>query len=373
MSYRRASSASDAGSASVERTPTLLLRGLDSLYVSFYLDTGSGLIDWDDLGFRKERVGRERGRSIAEITLGTETFALKPFGKHPYRFILSNRAFEVRLGENMSPSCHVQFASEGLWTEGASGMMARFYDWAASMRLDQIKPEVVSRADYAFDYHLPVADFDTESFVSRAKKDGHWRENGAYQSFQIGVGDVVVRVYDKVAEISQASEKTWFYQLWDRTDEVWRVEFQVRDARLKQAGIRTFADLQGYQADLLRELATGHTTLRRPTADPNRSRWPLHPLWQALQAQIATMPQTGLAAAIDEAAALDWRLHRNLKSLLGYLKNIAALDAAKKGQDEAASFEAFMAALPQMLTRHNDEHVWKTDTALKIQKVRLGQ
>lgn len=92
--------------------PRLLLQGLDSLYVSFYLDTVSCDLDWDDLAFQKERLGRDRGDSFKEIELGSELFALKPYGKHPYKFVLSNRAFEVRLSERLSPSCHVQFFSE---------------------------------------------------------------------------------------------------------------------------------------------------------------------------------------------------------------------------------------------------------------------
>jgi len=63
--------------------------------------------------------------------------------------------------------------------------------------------------------------------------------------------------------------------------------------RLMAAAISTLDDLEPLQGDLLRELATRHTRLCVPTSDSNRTRWPLHPLWQALQAHVETLPQTG--------------------------------------------------------------------------------
>src|SRR6185312_15488447 len=92
--------------------PRLLLRGLDSLYVSYYLDLAKGRVDFDDLEYRKQRLHEVRHGDFAELALRTERLALMPFGKKPYRYILSNAAFEVRLGEKIHPSCHVQFKSQ---------------------------------------------------------------------------------------------------------------------------------------------------------------------------------------------------------------------------------------------------------------------
>ena len=201
----------------------LLLRGIDSLYVSFYLDTATSSIDWEDLAYRKERV-RTEGREFSELPLGSESFALLPYGKKPYRYVLTNRAFEVRLGERMQPACHVQFFSEALWADGPDALETRLRDWCASLGLKHIQREVVSRADWAFDYHLPVIDFDARSFVSRATKDATHREHGKPQTFRMGQGEVVIRVYDKSTEIEQQSGKAWFFDLWGRKDQVWHMD-----------------------------------------------------------------------------------------------------------------------------------------------------
>jgi hypothetical protein len=353
--------------------PKLLLRGLDSLYVSFFFDMGTGLLDWDDLAFRKERMKQTRNREYEEICLGGERLALMPHGKNPYAYILSNKSFEIRLSEHLRPGCHVQFFSEGLWTEGAEALLARIEDWRQKLGLRVSSPNRVSRADWAFDYHLGLVDFGLGDFVSRAVKNANWREHQTDQSFIFGTGEVVVRVYDKVTEIAQQSGKAWFHQLWGQSEDVWRIEFQVRGERLKQAGIRSTDDMMDLQADLLRELAHNHTTLRRKGSDSNRSRWPTHPLWVALQTDIAAMPQTGLVRQIDPQMPLDWRLYQQLKSMYGALKGAAAVDALRGGLSEVPTFDQFLARLPALLGPHHDETGWTHDIAHRINAHGLGQ
>src|SRR5260221_14782031 len=97
-----------------DERPTLLLAGLDSLYLSYYLDITRSALDLDELAFQRERLKEARHEKLAEIALGSERFALMPYGKHPYRYVLSHEAFEVRLSEHNTPSCHVQLSSKFL-------------------------------------------------------------------------------------------------------------------------------------------------------------------------------------------------------------------------------------------------------------------
>jgi len=363
----------DGGPADVAR-PQLLLSGLDSLYLSYYLDLKKSTLDFDELAYKKERLKEARGQELAEIELGTERFALMPYGKHPYTYVLSNEAFEIRLGENMSPSCHVQFASRFLWQCGLDDLIARFDSWCASLKLSKKLPEVAARADWAFDYHLPAIDFGADDFVSRFRKDSIHRENGAVQTFTLGRGDFVLRVYDKVAEIEEQSQKYWFFNLWGRRDAVWRVELQVRRARLQQAAIDCLNDLRSLQNDLLRELATNHTTLRRPSSgDGNRARWPLHPLWSALLEDIRCLPQTGLVREIDAPSALSMRIYHQGRALYGTLKGFAALLSGRDERDGPVSFEELVAALPLALRSHHNGVVWHADVNKRLKALRLGQ
>ncbi len=352
--------------------PKLLLRGLDSLYVSLYLDTASSGFDWDALHFAKERL-RTRREEVGELELGSERLALLPYGKKPYAYILANRDFEIRLATRMQPSCHVQFSSEGLWRHGLDALWERVRRWHAAMGFVPIRPEIVARADWAFDYQLAAPDFALNWFVSRSAKDAQHRENGQMQTFTFGRGDTVIRVYDKAAEIEQQSGKAWFHQLWGVSEGVWRIEFQVRGERLREAGIRTLDDLRTCQGDLLRELSHGHTTLRQPLAtDTNRSRWPLHPLWSQLQSDIATLPQTGLVRAIDDPAVLRWRLRRQIESVYGHFKGIGATLSLLDQREDPMDLEALLAELPQLLA-DEPTPLWRADVARRMADYRLGR
>lgn len=354
--------------------PQLLLRGIDSLYVSFYLDTTGTSFSWEELEYQKERLIHSRGKEFSEIILGSETFALKPRGQFPFKFVLENRVFQVRLGEHIRPSCHVQFFSEGLWKEGPENLVDRFWAWCQSVNLVPNGPEKISRVDWSFDYHVPTVDFSPDDFVSRAVKKAVWHEHDAVQSIQFGTGAVVVRVYDKVAEIAQQSAKAWFFDMWGCQKDVWRIEFQVRGDRLKQGGIETLEELKAYQNDLLRELATKHTTLRIRGLDSNRSRWPFHPLWQSLIGDILSMPQTGLVRSVDPLMPLDWRLHHQCKSLYGSIKGIAALKTLMAGNDnEPMSFETLIGKLPEILAKHHKDWDWDGEISRRVNGYRLGQ
>ena len=349
-----------------------LLSGLDSLYVSYFLDVAGSALDFDELASRKELV-RVAASLFGKTTLGSESFALMPYGKRPYSFVLSNRAFEVRLAPRLQPACHVQFYSEALWHEGLDGLESRFRAWCDSLGLKAYRREVVARADWAFDYHLPEADVSAENMVTRATKDATYREHGQAQTISLGKGDVVVRLYDKCAEIAQKSGKAWFFTLWGREDGVWRVEFQVRGARLKEAGIVTLTDLRELQNDLLRELAGTHTTLRRATADTNRSRWPLHPLWVRLLRDIAALPQAGLVRALDEQGSLVWRRQKQLKALYGSLKGLAAVQSLIAGREEAVELESLLRSLRGLLRFEHAAALWKGDVERRMTAYRYGK
>lgn len=218
-----------------------------------------------------------------------------------------------------------------------------------------------------------MVDFSTEWLVSRAAKDATYRENRKSQSIRCGKGDVVVRLYDKSTEIAQESGKAWFFQLWNREDEVWRIEFQVRTGRLKEAGIRSLQELRDLQNDLLRELAWNHTTLRRPVSDSNQSRWPLHGLWVRLQRDIDELPQTGLVRAIDEQGSLDWRRQKQLRALYGSLKGLAAVHGLMMGKDYAVDLNALLKALPALLRHEHTETMWRGDVERRMTAYRYGK
>jgi hypothetical protein len=355
------------------RTPKLLLSGLDSLYVSCTLDVGGSDLDFDELAYLKERVQASCADDFEEVEFGSETFALKPFGKYPYRYILANDLFEVRLAEQLQPSCYVRLYSQGLWLFGLDALWGRFADWCSSLNLIATKPEIVSRAVWAFDYHLPFVDFEPDHFVSRADKCPAWPEHSNTRTIAFGKGDTVIRFYNKAAEIAQQSGKAYLFELWDQSEDVWRIEFQARRGRLKHSGIKTIETLKDHQNKLLSHLARVHTTLRRPIEDTNKSRWPLHPLWKQLQRHIDQLPQTGLISEIDPKQPLNWRVLQQSKSIYGMLKGLAVLLTAQGRLPEDPTLSEVIAQLEPLLKRHHNANLWEADIEKRLKAYQIGQ
>lgn len=343
--------------------------GIDSLYLSAFVD-GLG-IDWERLRFEKERLACAPGEDHAAIEFGGERFALRRFGRKPYSFVLKNRAFELQLGERVQPRCYAQFGSELLWQERLEGAVKRFREILARVGTYETRPEVVSRVDAAFDFVVPNPDFDSGHFVSRAEKDARWRENGAPQSFQFGKGEIVARVYDKVAEIQQQSGKHWLFDIWGTNESVWRCEFQIRGPRLKEAGIATVEQLRAYLPALVRSLAQDHTSLRIPSRDSNRSRWPVHPMWKGLIAAAARLVEPPERVQPRLHDGIEYPLDRQLASLEGDLKGVAAL-LSRNCPERPLTLAQLLKWLPRQMQRRHCPELWRADVLAKIRKRELG-
>ena len=351
-----------------------LLFGHDTIECAYYLHAGhSQGIDYARLSVMKEAMRQAKRREVVAVTLGDTEFLLQPYGTNSgYPFVIENRDYSVQFGEYNNPSFFVTFRSEALWQHGAVALHQRFISWADGLGYRPFKPEGLSRVDFSFDYWLPVIDFDEDNFVSLAQKDNQYRKQRRIQTFQFGVDDVLLRVYNKVDEIEEKSAKTWLYDMWGMKEDVWRVEWQTRKALLKRFGIRTFDDLLTGQGDVLRYLVHEHTTLRIKAEDSNRSRWLLHPLWLDLQKQVEGLDYQGVYREIDQVALLNERLMRMAISLYGNLKRIAAVHGVQQGAETVSIWDA-MEHFEELIYKVHNPLTWPTDVQKRITSIRLGQ
>lgn len=350
-----------------------LAAGLDTLEASYAFDMSTGDIDFEQLAYLKERLKSDPDRETEPIELGGLALRLHAFGGHPYSLRLSNEDMVVRLAERMQPSCHVKFSSKALWHKGLGALSQQINGFAAKLRLKPRKHEVISRADWAFDYQMPGRDFGVGNFVSRADKDSAWRNRGRAETFSFGVSDIVIRIYDKSAEIAQVSGKTWFHEIWGCKEHVWRIEFQVRRQRLRQSGINAIQDLILLQGDLLRELAAHHTSLREATQDSNRSRWPFHPLWEDLFRRIDKLPQTGLVRDYDPENDIYWRRQEILKGIYGYLKALGAIESISKPKSAIPTLQTLIEGLPEALQPHSHPEAFRREIDKRLARREAGR
>lgn len=363
--------------SSVERSEDykLLLRGIDTVQCGYSLQrTGAEGIDYQVLEEQKTSIQRSKRKHPLPVSLGKCEFLLQPYGtRSGYPFVLSNQDFKIELGEFNRPNFFVTFSSQALWHESAYMLHGRFLEWAGSVGYKPLKPETLSRVDFAFDYHLPEVEFTEDWFVSRSNKDSQYREDGKIQTLTFGKGEVVLRMYDKVAEILQQSGKTWLYPLWGQKADVWRIEWQVRKNVLRRFDIRSFEELENQQGDLLRYLATEHDTLRVPNEKTNSSRdWPLHPLWLDLQEKVKEVNHIGIYRSFDEDANLDGRLMVMAVAMYGYLKRLAAVRCLQKGVPMVSHAQA-LDEMGNVLARIHDPLDWEIEVRRRAKEMELGK
>lgn len=312
-------------------------RFYDCAYLTSGVDTleesASVFIDektWQRLEDAKAYASeRNKGANQAYTTkLGGMEFQIKPHGGSGGAiFILNNDMYTVTIrGGNIDYNLSVVYRSRVLWADGPD--VARQRIWSVLLReMAPRQPEKdnpdsdlcdwrrVSRIDFAFDFHSP--EFSEEispNMIDRVicHSSSKWRwdfklaesddrsENkeidgyamgrgGRIQTLTVGRKDSLqIQVYKKSDEITEKSQKKWMYLLWEQAgllrpdsgkhDDVWRIEVRFSREYLKQRNVDEYEDFLKQKEELLAE-ALKSRRLTDKTADTNRRRWPVHPMW----------------------------------------------------------------------------------------------
>lgn len=177
----------------------LFASGLGTVECAYYLHAGPGCkLDFAALRLQREHMRESKQPEASVLELGGMEFLLSRNGtKSGYPFVISNQDCTIQFGEFNNPSFFVRYSSFALWCKGAKFLHERFLSWADSLGLQALRPEGLSRCDFAFDFSLPKVDFDEDNFVTSAEKDSQRRKNGKVQTFTFGRDEIVLRVYNK--------------------------------------------------------------------------------------------------------------------------------------------------------------------------------
>ena len=348
---------------------SFLAFGYDTVEVAYYLDIGRSELDCTSLIALRDSLRQDRKTRTSVVRLGSKEFLFQAYGMHGYPLVALCKEWIICFGPTREPSFFVKFYSAALWQYGLEQLHRMFLDWGTSAKLFPKQLERLSRVDPCFDYFLHPVDFERDHIVTRAIKNNQYREGDQTQTFNVGAGPIRLRLYDKVSEIG-VSGKTWLFQIWNCDRNVWRCEWQARKEIMRRFAICTVADLMDGQGDMLTWLTTHYATLRVPTADSNKSRWPLHPLWADIQSRAASLPRLGVDQSFDPEAAIPERLSRLGKIMVGYLKRIACLYAVLHGRP-APTFPEAIEMLVTLLRQSYDRHTWHGDVAQMMDETRL--
>lgn len=108
---------------------------------------------------------------------------------------------------------------------------------------------------------------------------------------------VLARIYDKTADVERTGADWWF-DIWGRQREpglqVHRVEFELNREALAQFGLTGPIETLGAIGDIWTYCSREWLTHRSPTADANRSRWPVSVEWSCVQQAALVQQKRGI-------------------------------------------------------------------------------
>ncbi len=283
-------------SNSIPEKFTVLLFGVDSLYLSFPGDLSE---EWQSKLEHLKLLAQsesEKEQSHAQLKIGEHLFEVSDHGAKRFPYILADNCFFIKFSSSRAkslPLATVQISSEYLHAVGEGAATANLCSIIGQFG-GNVGVPIISRADVFLDFICTV-DFDRldqECWVTRANLLAKYYDRRIpcpFTGWVVGQGgDLSSRLYEKTVEIEYKSRKFFFHELWQPRgwklgEKVWRQEFQLRREVLKQLNINTVPDLLEFFDALWRYLTQEWLRLAIPNPnDATRTRWPTHPVWQAI-------------------------------------------------------------------------------------------
>jgi hypothetical protein len=361
-----------------EQKSQALLRGIDSLYLSY-----QGKLKED-----KERtLGSLRGlarsrssveRASAQQVIGQHIFEVLDKGSGFYPFGLADNAFRIRLASRSAekiPVAVVQVSSEFLASVGAEEAAKQLRE-VLDQLVDGLGQEKVSRADLFADFTTSanLEGIKGDDWVTRAEEIHTYSVRRKLSGWTMGLGGpMAARLYNKTLEIQEHSYKFFFHEMWEKagwipSDEVWRLEFELKRAALGSLGISSLSDLLRASGSLWKYLTGDWLRLTVPNpSDETRTRWPNHWLWTRLQGVEweGNQPLSPREPKNTRAPEDGWYMSHGTSLLASYMAREGISDAMEGWRRLGAFLDHLVGSRPERYGATYEEYL--------LEKVRLKQ
>lgn len=240
------------------------------------------------------RCEDDREQALAAVEIGGHRLEVARRGRGRFPFVPADNCFNIALSRveaQTLPLAHVQISSETLTAVGAEASEHRLRTIVGTLGNVQ-SAATVSRVDLFVDFvcALPMDAWPANTWVTRALRIDAYHVQKRFSGWSIGLGGPIgARLYDKTLELKRSLKDylkpLWREAGWQDVETVWRLEFQFKRSALKELRVDGLADLHAHCAGLWHDATRDWLRLSVPVAgDRNQSRWPTHPLWQALAA-----------------------------------------------------------------------------------------
>lgn len=337
----------------------LLIKGFDTVELTYNAKLRTPSLV--QLEHEKEIAVEQEYEHCKPFMFGGESTQMGRPGRG-IKFYLTLEGFDLLIKHTPEWALTARMTSPGLWQIGHEKLLERILEIISSQfvmpeqkdeETGEITPAPVerttrlTRVDVCADYYSPRFSrekgshlFDQFVIASKVKNAAVGDANmfgrsGKISTFTVGKkGSCEISVYDKGLEILQASGKVWFLELWkrDNYDDVWRVEVRLAKDFLKDRQIYTLEQFLERGQEVVRDAM--HTRrLTEPTAGKNRSRWPLHWLWQQAMYDLGG-GLTDKPMGLRKVSATEGRRDKLVKTIAGTLRAAAVLEQATNPNDK---------------------------------------
>jgi len=251
----------------------------------------------------------DRRKATVKFSMGNEDFQMSATGSRGKEYLLTNDDIRIEIGSpNIEWSFTWRATAAGLWEYGVHALRDRVYMMLRKALIAPLRPDErwvsLSRVDYAFDLWSPsftqemTPDIVNTLVTPAAVK---WRADVWGNSSRPADSEVKaqtitfgskkgcqVQIYDKTAEIVEASGKEWMLEIWgeqggywpvDKPKDVWRLEVRMAGDWLKDRTEKDPEKFFEYQWQLIADALFNRRLTVSNSNDQNRWRWPLHPLY----------------------------------------------------------------------------------------------
>lgn len=325
----------------------LLAHGWDTLQEAFDVQLSPALCEMLDDAKETAAHADKRREGLAALELGGVPYKVRATGTKGFRWQVECDDYLLLFANpDTDWPMSVRYLASGLWEHGASALRERALKSLAAVTVPNGADfQRVSAAHYCFDFHAP--DFTREfrpgalqgavvcHSSCKMRENGNayssWSSSARGQTLDIGrKSSLQVSIYDKSLEITEASGKTWFYDLWARDHggeifdcDVWRIEIRFGSEFLKNRNVRRSHELTAELPRLIAEAMYSRRLTVPQRGDGNRWRWPVHPLWSEVirQAGAGEMLPLGRMVTGRRAALVE----QAVASLAGSLRSLSLL------------------------------------------------
>jgi hypothetical protein len=238
----------DMGVTLVSPPPLVVNRSLDTLLLVFHADIPDQLLE--DLAAAKGKLQSGLGDEVF-FPFGVSrqfSFALQRQGSKFYQYILVSGdvriSFATRKSGSTIPNMQLSVGSISCQTD-IQDLVKAFKLWIRHHGI-KVLVEKISRLDLCADLAISISEskiHDQSLHIGLPSKFTDFHHLASFHSqyvltgVQLGVGDIVLRAYDKIKEMSDKKAKPkeiFFQEKWGNKSEITRVEFQLRREVIKE-------------------------------------------------------------------------------------------------------------------------------------------